>query len=55
MSDAEILRDLSDKCMRAVRSYFCHVITLSMCFHCLLTSMLLDIVARECLDFMNNK
>ena len=46
MSDAEILRDLSDKCMRAVRSCFCHVITLSMCFHCLLTSMLLDIVAR---------
>jgi len=24
-------------------------------FICLLTSMLLDIVARECLDFMNNK
>ena len=32
MSDAEILRDLSDKCMRAVRCRFCYVITLSMCY-----------------------
>jgi len=58
MSDAQILRDFSmtsDECMRAVCFCFCYAITLSMCFIACLQNILLDVVARECLDFMSNK